>query len=138
MSLEKIYFDLQMRRKLGKIEFLILYIVLLRVELKCTIYASRMGLSAGASQVAIQRANVQFQKFFFACFCTHSQSKIYFFQGHVLPTPFLSKNSRCDLERPTVPFWKDLNLFNIHIVSSEDHQDFLYRFFSVKVTLFTA
>ena len=31
------------------------------------------------------------------CFCIHSQSKIYFFQRHVLPTPFLSKNSQCVL-----------------------------------------
>ena len=41
------------------------------------------------------KANVRFQKFFFPCFCIHSQSKIYFFQKHVLPTPYLSKNSWC-------------------------------------------
>ena len=40
------------RRKSGKKEFLKSYIVLLRAELNCTIYASRMGQSAGASQVA--------------------------------------------------------------------------------------
>ena len=45
------------------------------------------------------KGNVQFQKFFFPCFCIHSQSKIYFFQRHVLPTPFLSKNSLCGLAK---------------------------------------
>ena len=32
---------------------------------------------------------------FFSWFCMHSQSKIYFFQRHVLPIPFQSQNSRC-------------------------------------------
>ena len=67
----------------------------IRADLNCTIYASRMGRLACASQVATRKANVQFQKFFFPCFCIHSQSKIYFFQRHVLPNQFLSKNSRC-------------------------------------------
>ena len=44
--------------------------------------------------MAIQKANVRFQKLFFPCFCIHLQSKIYFFQRHILPTPFLSKNSQ--------------------------------------------
>ena len=43
----------------------------------------------------------------------------------------------CNFAAPTVRLWKDLNLLNIHIVNSEDYQDFLYRFFPVKVTLFT-
>ena len=47
--LEKIYFTLLIKTKLGKKEFLKLYIVLLRAGLNCTIYASRMGRSAGAS-----------------------------------------------------------------------------------------
>ena len=42
MSLEKIYFALWIRKKLGKKEFLKLYIVLLRAELNYTIYASRI------------------------------------------------------------------------------------------------
>ena len=84
-----------MYTKAGEKEFLKSYIVLLRAELNCTIYASQMGRSAGASSVATRKANVQFQKFFFPCFCVHSLSKIHFFQRHVLPTPFLSKNSRC-------------------------------------------
>ena len=49
MSLEKMYFALWIRRKLLKKEFLKSYIVLLRAELSCTIYASQMGQSAGAS-----------------------------------------------------------------------------------------
>ena len=97
MSLEKIYFALWIRRKLGKKEFLKLYIVLLRAELNCTIYGSQMGQLAGASLVATWKANVRFQKFFFPSFCIHSKSKIFFSQRHVLSTPFLSKNSRGEL-----------------------------------------
>ena len=37
-----------------------------------------------------------------------------------------------DLQRPTVPFWKDLNLFNIQIVNSEVYQNFWCRFFQSK------
>ena len=48
MSLENIYFAPWMRKKLGKKEFLKLYIVLLRVKLNCNIYASQMGQSASA------------------------------------------------------------------------------------------
>ena len=49
MSMEKIYFTLLIKTKLGKKEFLKLYIVLLRAELNCTIKASQMGRAAGAS-----------------------------------------------------------------------------------------
>ena len=97
MSLEEIYFSLWIRNKLGEKEFLKLYIVLLRAELNCTIYASRMGRSVGASLVATWKSNVRFQKFSFPCFYIYSSKKIFFFQGHVLPTPFLSKNSKCGL-----------------------------------------
>ena len=48
MSLEKIYFALWKLRKLEKKEFLKSCIVLLRAELNCTNYASRMGRLAGA------------------------------------------------------------------------------------------
>ena len=49
MSLEKIYFTLLMKTKIGKKEFLKSYIVLLRAELNCTVYAGQMGQLAGAS-----------------------------------------------------------------------------------------
>ena len=43
----------------------------------------------------LKRPMYDFKNSFFPWFCMHSQSKIYSFQKHVLPTPFLSKNSRC-------------------------------------------
>ena len=72
MSLEKIYFALWISRKLWKKEFLKSYIVLLRAELNCTIYASRMGWAGVASYVASQKSNVRFQKLIFPWFCLHS------------------------------------------------------------------
>ena len=45
--------------KIREERFFKLHIVLSRAELNCTIYASRMGRSAGANQVATRKANVR-------------------------------------------------------------------------------
>ena len=49
----------------------------------------------GAVQLSPQKDNVRFQRFFLPQCFHYSQSKISFFQKHVLPIPFLSQNSRC-------------------------------------------
>ena len=32
--------------------------------------------------------------------------------------------NNCNLQRPTVPYWKYLNFIGLHIVNSEEYQDF--------------
>ena len=67
----------------------------------------------------MKKANVRFQKFFSPCFCIHSYSEIYFFQRLVLPTPFLSKNSRCEVIKLFfLPIGGlDVTYFNLHFTT---------------------
>ena len=67
----------------GEIEFLIFYNVILRIQLTYIINHSLMCWMAFGSQMAAQKANVQFQKLFFSSFCQHPQRKRYFFQEHI-------------------------------------------------------
>ena len=92
MSLEKIHFVLLMKTKLGKKEFLKLYIVLLRAELNCTIKASWMGRAASG----ISKGQCTISKIIFPLILSAFIEQNIFFLRHVLPTPFLRKNSRCE------------------------------------------
>ena len=78
MSLEKIYFSLWTRRKLGKKEFLKSYIVLLRVELKCTIYASQMGRQPVLVRWQLARPMYDFKNSFFLAFVHINRAKYIF------------------------------------------------------------
>jgi len=93
MFLEKIYFALWIRRKLEKKEFLKSYIVLLRAKLNCTIYASQMGLLAGASQVATRKAGpmYDFKNSFFLAFIYIHRAKYIFSRDMFCPPHFWAK-----------------------------------------------
>ena len=97
MSLEKIYFALYMFIKAKEKNFLKRYICLSSCHLTSTGKPAHLAGMNGAVQLGPQNDITGFQKFLLPLFSPYSQSKIYFFQRHVLPVPFQSLNSRCAL-----------------------------------------